>query len=154
MKLLGEKINAIQAANPDINNVMLIGDLNNDVPGKTQVGRTYTDKDKGAGTPVPVQPCLSNEKFWAAMSLTKGGTLVSSTEAKNTCCADKMDAATKMFPYAFDRIVANFGTMTTTMPLAKPATDTEATEATEEELKAAAVAAEELEAAKEKYFIG
>merc|ERR1712194_241608 len=74
-----------------------------------------------------LEPAMSSEKVWEAMNIYGSPSLVSKTDYKLTCCADKTKkmkngtlfppAGKSKFSFAFDRVLADFGTMETVMPL-------------------------------------
>lgn len=137
---LGRKINALKSASA-APNVLVIADLNLDLPPAEKVVKFAAKK-----TQMPDlffnEPALSSEKVWETMEIDGSSSLKSATQYELTCCSDKTKkmndgvlfppAGKSKFAFAFDRVLADFGTMSTVMPLEEEDVKTQYNTSTEE----------------------
>jgi len=123
---LGAKINVLKSASAS-DNVLVIADLNLDMP-LAEKSEMFPKENTAMPDLFGLEPAMSSEQVWEAMNISGSPSLVSKTEYKLTCCADKTKkmkdgitlfppAGNSKFTFAFDRVLADFGTMETVMPL-------------------------------------
>jgi len=137
---LGRKINVLKSASA-APNVIVIADLNLDMPHAEKAVKFPAKKAKMPDLFFN-EPGMSSEKVWETMEINGSSSLKSATEYKLTCCSDKTKKMNngKLFPpagkskfaFAFDRVLADFGTMKTVMPLEEEDVKTQYNTGTEE----------------------
>jgi hypothetical protein len=128
-EILGTKINKLKSASAAtdlLDKVLIISDLNLDMPLAPKVVQFAAQKLDMLELFVN-EPGMSSESAWEAMEIAGSPSLVSATDYELTCCSDKPKkmpngaffppAAKSKFTFAFDRVLADFGTMKTVMPL-------------------------------------
>lgn len=124
--ILGTKINVLKDAS-GVAKVLVIADLNLDMPHAEKAVK-FAQKKAEAPVIFGLEPSMSSEEVWETMAIDGSPKLGAATEYKLTCCSDKNkkmgDGVTlyepahhSKFTFAFDRVLANFGTMETVMPL-------------------------------------
>lgn len=123
--VLGAKINMLKSASA-ADKVLVIADLNLDMP-LVEKGAKFAEKKAAMPDLFGLEPSMSSEQVWQAMHIYGSPSVVSKTTYELTCCSDKtkkMKNGTKFppadnskFTFAFDRVLADFGTMKTVMPL-------------------------------------